>query len=41
MIQHFDHVTVVVRDLEAAKECFGHLGFVEEKTVVIEGDRPH
>ncbi len=39
MIRHFDHVTVVVRDLEAAKTFFGHLGFVEDKTVVIEGAR--
>jgi catechol 2,3-dioxygenase-like lactoylglutathione lyase family enzyme len=37
MIRHFDHVTIVVRDLAAAKEFFGVLGFVEERTVVISG----
>ena len=37
MIRHFDHVTVVVRDLDGAKRYFGLLGFVEEKSVVISG----
>jgi catechol 2,3-dioxygenase-like lactoylglutathione lyase family enzyme len=37
MLKHFDHVTVVVRDVEAAKEFFGLLGFKEDKTVVIKG----
>jgi len=35
MIKHFDHVTVVVRDVEAAKQFFGLLGFNEDKSVVI------
>jgi catechol 2,3-dioxygenase-like lactoylglutathione lyase family enzyme len=37
MIQHFDHVTIVVRDVEAAKQFFGLLGFQEVKSVVIKG----
>ncbi len=37
MIQRFDHVTVVVRDLEGAKRFFGLLGFAEDKAVVIKG----
>lgn len=37
MIQHLDHVTVVVRDVAKAKEFFALLGFVEEKSVVISG----
>ncbi len=37
MVAHFDHLTVVVRDVESAKHFFGLLGFKEEKTVVISG----
>jgi catechol 2,3-dioxygenase-like lactoylglutathione lyase family enzyme len=37
MINHFDHVTVVVRDVDAAKRFFGLLGFKEDKSVVIAG----
>ena len=37
MVKHFDHVTIVVRDVEAAKQFFGLLGFKEEKSVVIAG----
>ncbi len=37
MIKHFDHVTIVVRDVEAAKQFFGLLGFREDKSVVITG----
>jgi len=39
MIQHFDHVTVCVRDLDAARYFFGLLGFEEDKSVVISGER--
>lgn len=39
MIKHFDHVTIVVRDVEAARRFFGLLGFVEDKSVVIAGPR--
>lgn len=38
MINHFDHVTIVVRDIEKAKKFFGLLGFEEVKTVVISGE---
>src|SRR5215467_1131674 len=37
VIKHFDHVTVVVRDVEAAKQFFGLLGFKEDRSVVIKG----
>jgi catechol 2,3-dioxygenase-like lactoylglutathione lyase family enzyme len=39
MIKHFDHVTVCVRDLDAAKRFFALLGFAEDKSVVISGAR--
>jgi catechol 2,3-dioxygenase-like lactoylglutathione lyase family enzyme len=38
MVTRFDHVTVVVRDLETARRFFTLLGFVEEKAVVIAGE---
>ena len=34
MIKHFDHVTVAVRDVEAAKSFFVLLGFKEDQSVV-------
>ena len=37
MTTHFDHITIVVRDLEAARAFFGLLGFVEDRAVVISG----
>lgn len=37
MIKHFDHATVVVIDMEAAKRFFSLLGFKEDKSVVIAG----
>ena len=37
MITHLDHVTIVVRDTEAAKSFFALLGFVEQQRVVISG----
>ena len=37
MTTHFDHITIVVRDLEAAKRFFGLLGFTEDRAVVITG----
>jgi catechol 2,3-dioxygenase-like lactoylglutathione lyase family enzyme len=37
MIRHFDHVTIVVRDTDAAKAFFALLGLVEQRTVVISG----
>ena len=38
MVKNFDHVTVVVRDIGAAKRFFSLLGFEHEKSVVISGD---
>jgi catechol 2,3-dioxygenase-like lactoylglutathione lyase family enzyme len=37
MITHFDHVTIVVRDVERAKTFFVMLGFVEQQSVMISG----
>ena len=34
----FDHVTIAVTDLEAAKRFFGLLGFAETKSTVVSGD---
>ncbi len=39
MIEHFDHVTIVVRDIEKAKKFFALLGFEEEISVVISGEK--
>ena len=38
MIRHFDHITLVVRDVEAAKRFFALLGFEHERSVVISGE---
>jgi catechol 2,3-dioxygenase-like lactoylglutathione lyase family enzyme len=38
MIQDFDHLTIVVRDVQRAKEFFGLLGFQEDKAAVISGE---
>jgi catechol 2,3-dioxygenase-like lactoylglutathione lyase family enzyme len=38
MIRHFDHVTVCVSDLDAAKRFFGLFGFEVDKSVVIAGE---
>jgi catechol 2,3-dioxygenase-like lactoylglutathione lyase family enzyme len=37
MIKNFDHVTIVVTDVEAAMRFFSLLGFNEEKSVIIAG----
>lgn len=37
MVKNFDHITIVVRDVEAAKRFFALLGFRESKSVVISG----
>jgi catechol 2,3-dioxygenase-like lactoylglutathione lyase family enzyme len=37
MIRKFDHVTIVVREVEAAKRFFALLGFKEVKAVLISG----
>jgi len=38
MLRHFDHMTIVVRDLGRAKEFFAVLGFKEAMSVVIAGE---
>jgi catechol 2,3-dioxygenase-like lactoylglutathione lyase family enzyme len=38
-ITHFDHVTIAVNDIGNAKAFFALLGFVEQQTVVISGDK--
>ena len=37
MVKHFDHVTIVVRDVERAKHFFCLLGFEHDHTVIISG----
>ena len=37
MVKKFDHVTIVVRDVAAAKQFFGLLGFRETHATVISG----
>jgi catechol 2,3-dioxygenase-like lactoylglutathione lyase family enzyme len=39
MITHFDHVTLVVREVEPAKDFFALLGFAEVKSVLISGEQ--
>lgn len=39
MIKHFDHVTIVVNNVAAAKQFFGLLGFTEVTSVVIKGQQ--
>ena len=39
MIKHFDHVTIVVRDVDKARKFFDLLGFKEDKSVVISGEK--
>lgn len=38
MIKHFDHVTIVVKDLDDARRFFALLGFEQEQSVVIAGE---
>jgi catechol 2,3-dioxygenase-like lactoylglutathione lyase family enzyme len=38
MLKHFDHITVAVRDVEAAKSFSATLGFELDKDVVIRGE---
>jgi catechol 2,3-dioxygenase-like lactoylglutathione lyase family enzyme len=37
MMKHFDHLTIVVRDIDRAKAFFAVLGFKEAVSVVIKG----
>ena len=38
MLKHFDHLTIVVRDVQRAKAFFGVLGFKEATSVIISGE---
>ena len=38
MVKHFDHLTIVVRDIDHAKAFFSALGFAEAMSVVISGE---
>ena len=38
MVKHFDHLTIVVRDVDAAKRFFALLGFDQVRSVVISGE---
>jgi catechol 2,3-dioxygenase-like lactoylglutathione lyase family enzyme len=38
MVSNFDHVTILVTDLDEARRFFGLLGFVEDQAVVISGE---
>jgi catechol 2,3-dioxygenase-like lactoylglutathione lyase family enzyme len=38
VLKHFDHLTIVVQDVERAKAFFGVLGFKEAKSIVIAGE---
>ncbi len=38
MVKHFDHLTIVVRDVDGAKAFFSVLGFREAMSVVIAGE---
>lgn len=38
MVKHFDHLTIVVRDVDRARAFFGLLGFEEAASVVISGE---
>jgi catechol 2,3-dioxygenase-like lactoylglutathione lyase family enzyme len=39
MVSNFDHVTIVVTDVEEATKFFGHLGFELDREVFISGPR--
>ena len=39
MLQRFDHVTIVVQDMDAAKEFFSYLGFEQTLTAEITGEK--
>jgi len=39
MVTHFDHLTIVVRDVGKAKAFFALLGFLEQQSVVISGEQ--
>ena len=39
MVKHFDHVTIVVTDVDRAKRFFALLGFQDAMSVVISGEQ--
>jgi len=39
MVTHFDHLTIVVRDVGKARAFFALLGFLEQQSVVISGEQ--
>jgi catechol 2,3-dioxygenase-like lactoylglutathione lyase family enzyme len=39
MLQRFDHVTIVVRDMDEAKGFFNLLGFEQTLSTVISGEK--
>ncbi len=39
MLSHFDHVTIVVEEVDAAINFFGLLGFVKDKDLTISGEK--
>ena len=39
MLQRFDHVTIVVQDMDSAKQFFNHLGFEQTLNVEITGEK--
>lgn len=39
MVKNFDHVTIVVRDVDRAKEFFRLLGFEEDNYLIITGEK--
>ena len=39
MVTHFDHLTIVVRDVGKAKAFFALLGFLEQQSAVISGEQ--
>lgn len=39
MLQRFDHVTIVVQDMDGAKKFFSHLGFEQTLTALISGEK--
>jgi catechol 2,3-dioxygenase-like lactoylglutathione lyase family enzyme len=39
VLLHFDHVTIVVEEVDEAIDFFGLLGFIKEKDLVISGEK--
>ena len=39
MVTRFDHITFVVRDVDKAKDFFALLGFMEQRSVLLSGEK--